>query len=132
MTTTPAEVGAELPPVTMTSTLITSVLYAGASGDMNPLHFDPTFAAEVSPTGELIAHGMFAMGLGSRVLTEWVGDPEALTSLEVRFTKPWPVGTTATFTGHVTAVEDGVARVRLQAALGDGTVIMRGSGNVRV
>ena len=132
MTTTPAEVGSELPSVTMTSTLVTSVLYAGASGDMNPLHFDPTFAQKVSPTGDLIAHGMFSMGLGSRVLTEWAGDPEALASVEVRFTKPWPVGATATFGGTVTAVEDGVATVRLQATLEDGVIIMRGSGAVRV
>ena len=62
------QVGATLPEVEMTSTLTTSVLYAGASGDMNPLHYDPAFAADVSPTGDVIAHGMFSMGLASRAV----------------------------------------------------------------
>lgn len=122
-----AIVGSELPTVEMTSTLTTSVLYAGASGDMNPLHFDPEFAAKVSPTGDVIAHGMFSMGLASRVLTEWAGSPDAVRSLEVRFTKPWPVGGTAEFGGTVKDVTDGVASVQLWGRVGD-VVVLRGSG----
>jgi len=69
-------VGDELTPVTAESNLTTSVMYAGASGDMNPLHYDPSFAAQVSPTGGIIAHGMYSMGLTSRMLTAFAGGAE--------------------------------------------------------
>lgn len=125
------EEGTELAPVEVTATLQTSVAYAAASGDLNPLHYDAEFAANVSPTGGIIAHGMYTMGLASRALTEAAGGPEAVESIEVRFTKPWPLGAAARFGGEVRAVEDGVATVRLQGQLDDGTVILRGTGQVR-
>ena len=124
--------GTRLDPVEVTATLRTSVAYAGASGDLNPLHYDPDFAGDVSPTGDIIAHGMYSMGLASRALTEAAGGPESVESIEVRFTKPWPIGATASFGGEVASVEDGVALVRLQGELEDGTVILRGRGRVRV
>jgi acyl dehydratase len=126
------QVGAELPELTAASSLTTSVLYAGASGDMNPLHYDPEVAARISPTGGVIAHGMYSMGLASRLLTAFAGGPEQVLELEVRFTRPWPVGTTATFTGKVTAVEDGVATVALAGTTEAGDRILRGTGRIRV
>lgn len=125
-------VGTELPAVTAHADLPTSVRYAGASGDFNPLHYDPSFAAEVSPTGGVIAHGMYSMGLASRMLAGFVGGPEAVLEVNVRFTRPWPLGTTATFTGKVTAVEDGVATVSLAGTTAAGERILRGTGRVRL
>lgn len=124
--------GTQLEPVEVTASLQTSVAYAAASGDLNPLHYDEDFASKVSPTGGIIAHGMYSMGLASRALTAAAGGPQAVESIEVRFTKPWPLGSTASFGGEVTGVEDGVARVRLQGQLEDGTVILRGRGTIRV
>lgn len=124
------EVGTELPELAASSTLTTSVLYAGASGDMNPLHYDPEFAAGISPTGGVIAHGMYSMGLASRLLTAAAGGPEQVLELEVRFTLPWPLGTSATFTGKVTAVEDGVATVALTGTTEAGDRILRGTGRI--
>jgi len=126
------EVGDELPPVTAESNLVTSVLYAGASGDMNPLHYDPDFAAQVSPTGGVIAHGMYSMGLASRMLTAFAGGPERVLEVDVRFTRPWPLGTTSTFTGTVTAIEDGVASVSLVGTNESGERILRGTARVRL
>lgn len=128
----PLEVGATLPELHARSTLTTSVLYAGASGDMNPLHYDPEVAAGISPTGGVIAHGMYSMGLASRLLTSVAGGPEQVLELEVRFTRPWPLGTDAIFTGKVTAIEDGVATVSLTGTTEDGDRIMRGTGRIRV
>jgi acyl dehydratase len=124
--------GTQLEPVEVTATLQTSVAYAAASGDLNPLHYDQEFAAGVSPTGGIIAHGMYSMGLASRALTVAAGGPDAVESIEVRFTKPWPLGATASFGGEVREVADGVATVRLRGQLEDGTVILRGRGVVRV
>ena len=125
------EAGTSLTPVAVTASLQTSVAYAAASGDLNPLHFDRSVAETVSPTGGIIAHGMYSMGLASRALTEAAGGPQAVEAIEVRFTKPWPLGATATFGGEVAEVQDGVARVRLEGQLEDGTVILRGTGTIR-
>ncbi|MFO7778502.1 MAG: MaoC/PaaZ C-terminal domain-containing protein [Nitriliruptoraceae bacterium] len=126
------EVGDELAPVTAESNLVASVLYAGASGDMNPLHYDPSFAENVSPTGGIIAHGMYSMGLASRMLTAFAGGPEQVLEVDVRFTRPWPLGTSSTFTGTVTAIEDGVATVSLVGTNESGDRILRGTGRVRL
>ena len=125
-------VGAELPTIEQQSTLTTSVMYAGASGDMNPLHFDESFAGQVSPTGGIIAHGMYSMGLASRVLTEWAGGPEKVAEVSVRFTKPWPLNTTSTFGGTVTEVADGVATVELWGRNESDAQILKGTGKVRL
>lgn len=125
-------VGTQIPEVTVTSTLTTSVQYAGASGDLNPLHFDETFAVNVSPTGATIAHGMYSMGLASRALTEFAGGPEHVVEVQVRFTRPWPVGETAVFGGKVSEVGDGRATVELTGATEGGEKILRGRGVIRL
>ena len=126
------EVGTRLDPVAVESNLTTSVMYAGASGDFNPLHYDQDFAGQVSPTGGIIAHGMFSMGLVSRALSAFAGGPENVIEVSVRFTRPWPLGTTSTFSGEVTEVVDGVANVKLWGDAEDGTRILRGTGRIAV
>lgn len=123
-------VGTELPTLEETATLTTSVRYAGASGDLNPLHFDQDFAGQVSPTGGIIAHGMFAMGLASRLVTAFAGGPEAVRSLQARFSRPWPLGTTVTFGGKVTAVEGREATVSLWGQDPSGSRILRGNATI--
>ncbi len=125
------ESGVELPPLEHRLDALHAITYAGASGDFNPLHWDPDFAVRTSPTGGVIAHGMYAMGLASRMLTSWIGNPGRLLEIQVRFTNPWPVGTVATFGGRVAGVADGVATVELWGRRGDGERILRGSARVR-
>jgi acyl dehydratase len=125
-------VGAELPPISQQSSLVTSVMYAGASTDYNPLHYDQAFAGQVSPTGAPIAHGMYSMGLVSRMVTAAAGGPERVAGLQVRFSKPWPLGTTATFTGTVTGVEDRIATIAVQGTAESGEKILSGTAHVRV
>lgn len=125
------EVGHELPAIEQQSSLMTSVMYAAASGDYNPLHYDEAVASQISPTGGIIAHGMYSMGLASRVLTEFAGGPERVLELDVRFTKPWPLGTTTTFGGTVKDVTDDEIVVSMHARNESGDVILRGRGRVR-
>jgi len=73
---------------------------------------------------------MYSMGLASRLLTAFAGGPEQVLELEVRFTRPWPLGSSATFTGKVTAVEDGVATVALTGTTEAGDRILRGTGRI--
>jgi acyl dehydratase len=65
------------------------VRYAGASGDFNPLHYDPT-QARAAGFESVFAQGMFTAG----VLGSYAGDclgPEALRALQVRFVSVvWP------------------------------------------
>jgi acyl dehydratase len=79
------------------------VMYAGASGDYNPLHTDEVFATQVAGYPSVFAHGMLSMGMTGRALTDWVGDGQ-LTQYGVRFAKQvWP-GDSLTATVTITAV----------------------------
>jgi acyl dehydratase len=65
------------------------VVYAGASGDFNPMHTDEVAAKEAGLPG-VFGHGMFTMGLLGRALTDYVGVGN-LKLYKVRFTKQtWP------------------------------------------
>ncbi len=82
------------------------VMYAGASGDYNPLHTDDLFTREVAGYPSVFAHGMLTMGMTGRLLTDWVGDG-ALTRYGVRFVNQvWP-GDRLVATATVTAIGDG-------------------------
>jgi len=82
------------------------VMYAGASGDYNPLHSDEKFAREVAGYPGIFAHGMLTMGMTGRVVTDWF-DVGRVTSYGVRFVRQvWP-GDTLTATAEVTAVRPG-------------------------
>ena len=66
------------------------VMYAGTSGDYNPLHTDDRFTTEIAGYPSVFAHGMLSMGLTGRMLTNYVGDGR-LTNYGVRFTRQvWP------------------------------------------
>jgi acyl dehydratase len=58
--------------------------YADASGDQNPIHQDESFAKMVGLPG-IIAHGMFTMAHLTSTLTSWLGDPAALTAVDIQF-----------------------------------------------
>jgi acyl dehydratase len=112
------DVGTELPPLTVWLSRTDLVRYAGASGDLNPIHHSEHFAAAVGLPG-VIAHGLLTMGTALRVVTDWVGDPGRVRSYSVRFTRPVVVpddgvGAEVLVTGTVTAVEGSLATVALE------------------
>ncbi len=100
--------------------------YAGASGDYNRLHWDPAFAARVSPTGGVIAHGMLSMGLLSAAVTEWAGGPEHVRALAASFRAPCPVEATLRLGGEVLEVdaEAATATLAIWAVLADGSAVI--------
>jgi acyl dehydratase len=111
-------VGTELPERVFRVTRADLVRYAGASGDFNPIHWNDRFATDVGLPG-VIAHGMFTMGLASRAVTGWAGDPGAVVEYHVRFGRPVVVpddeaGAEVTVRGKVGALlDDGRVRVDL-------------------
>ena len=50
------------------------VMYAGTSGDYNPLHSDEIFTTEIAGYPSVFAHGMLTMGMTGKMLTNYVGD----------------------------------------------------------
>lgn len=61
----------------------TLALYAGASGDDNPLHTDPDYARRAG-VPDVFAHGMLSVAYLARAVTHWVNQ-SALRGLSVRF-----------------------------------------------
>jgi len=67
--------------------------YAAASGDHNPIHIDPHYAAS-TPFKATIVHGMLAFGVLAEMLANHFGEYWARGSwLRVRFRAPIYVGT---------------------------------------
>ncbi len=113
------------------------VMYAGASGDYNPLHTDNLFTTEIAGYPSVFAHGMLSMGMTARVLTDWVG-AGALASYGVRFSKQvWP-GDTLTTTVTVKSIEtaDGddtpTAEFDVSTRNQDGDVVVVGYATARL
>src|SRR5918912_2301200 len=86
-------VGQELGPLVRTVTQERIDQYAAASGDYNPIHVDPAFAAR-SPFGGTVAHGMLLLAYLSTLLTQAFGRAWLQTgALRVKFRNPAPAGT---------------------------------------
>jgi acyl dehydratase len=78
------EVGQELPPADYHVRRLDLVMYAGASGDFNQIHWNERFARMVG-LPDVIAHGMYTMAQAGRFVTDWAGDPGAVVDFGVRF-----------------------------------------------
>jgi acyl dehydratase len=103
--------------------------YAVASGDMNPIHRDESFALAVG-LPDVIAHGMLTMGRAIKVVTDWVVDPTAVTEYSVRMTRPVVVpntdeGVVVTFGAKVVALDesDRTAKIEVTALFEEQTVL---------
>ena len=98
------DVGASLPPVERRLTQYQIASYARASGDHNPLHLDPEFAA-ATPFGGIIAHGMLTLAFISEMLTQAFGPRWLETGrLRVRFRGAAYPGEVLGTSGEVTKV----------------------------
>jgi 3-hydroxybutyryl-CoA dehydratase len=81
-------------------------LFAAVSGDVNPLHLDPAYAA-TTPFGERIAHGMLTGGLISAAIAmELPGPGTVYRSQSLRFRAPVHLGDTLTVKLEVTDKND--------------------------
>jgi 3-hydroxybutyryl-CoA dehydratase len=88
-------------------------LFAGVTGDFNPVHIDAV-AAEKSMFGGRIAHGMLSAGFISAVLGMRLPGPGSIyLSQTLRFTKPVRIGDTVTARVKVVEVIAAKRRVRL-------------------
>jgi acyl dehydratase len=105
-------------------------LFAGASGDHNPIHIDLDFA-RAAGFDDVFAHGMLSMAYLARMLTRWVPQ-KRIRSYGVRFAAVTPLGARPTCTGTIVSINDGVAIVELLVRLEDGTVTLSGTAEVEL
>jgi acyl dehydratase len=128
-------VGTELPPLQVDPiSRLTLALFAGASGDHNPMHVDLDAAKSVG-LPDVFAHGMLSMAYLGRLLTNWVPQ-ERIRSYRVRFAAITPVHGEPSCTGRVTLIEDvdgeRRATVELAVTLADGTTTLTGDAVVAI
>ena len=111
------EVGDALPPLALPPlTRTTLALYAGASGDHNPIHIDIDFA-RAAGMPDVFAHGMLSMAWLGRLLTNWTAQRN-LREFSVRFYAMTQVGERIVCTGRVAEKleRDGERLVRVTVA----------------
>ena len=111
------------------------VMYAGASGDYNPVHTDEVFVTQAAGYPSVFAHGMLTMGMTGKLLTDYVGDGR-LTKYGVRFVNQvWP-GDTLTGTAEVTAIRDDggeqLVDLTVTTVNQDGTPVLTGTATARL
>ncbi len=123
-------VGSELPVCVKTLTQHKIDVYARSSGDANPLHTDPVFAA-ATRFGGTIAHGMIILAYVSEMLTAAFGQAWLTGGrLKVRFRAPARPGDTVTAGGRVIRVADGVVVCELDCHNQAGEVLVSGDAEV--
>jgi acyl dehydratase len=117
--------------LTITPDRYTTVRYAGASGDFNPIHIDEEFARSVGLPGRIL-HGLWTMAQVARAHTEAFGGPESLASLSVQFRGMGVMEQEITVRGAVGEVGEGTAAVRSEATQAGKRIVRNGRAEVRV
>lgn len=103
-------------------------LYAGASGDHDPVHIDIDFA-RAAGLPDVFAHGMLPFGLLARMVTQWCG-VERLREIGTRFVAITQVHDSITCRG--TVIEcferegESLARIEVTATTQDGRQTLSG------
>lgn len=106
--------------------------FAAVSGDTNPAHLDPEYAANTLFHG-VIAHGMWGAALISALLgTKFPGPGTIYLEQNLQFTNPVHIGDTLTVTATVLSKDDTHHRVVLdcQVRNQNGVVVVHGNAVV--
>jgi acyl dehydratase len=120
--------GDRAPEIRHTLTRTDLVMYAGASGDFNPMHHDEV-KAKAAGFPSVFGHGMFSAGFLAKALTDWVGVGN-LRVYRIRFVKQtWPDDTLiARATVVRKRAENGERLVDIECALVDANDEVKVSG----
>jgi acyl dehydratase len=111
------QVGDELPPLQLPPVDRTTLaLFAGASGDHNPIHIDIDFARGAGMP-DVFAQGMLGMAWLGRLLTQWAPQSK-LRRFDVRFQGVTHLGHAVRCTGRVVEKleRDGERCVRVEVS----------------
>ncbi|TQR20592.1 MaoC family dehydratase [Psychrobacillus vulpis] len=108
------------------------VVFAGFSGDFNPVHVDQEFAAETR-FGKRIAHGLLTTSFLSRLLgMELPGQGSVYLEQTLKFTKPVFIGDTVTACAKILEIdyERGIFRLETICRKQDNTVVLKGEAKM--
>ena len=118
------------PPISRT----TLALFAGGSGDHNPIHIDIDYAKQAG-FDDVFAHGMLSMAYLGQLLTNWAPQ-KALRSYSVRFRAITHIGDEISCSGRVSEVfqenNENRVRIELTAANQNGDVKLIGEAVIGV
>jgi len=109
-------------------------LFAGVTGDFNPVHVDET-AAQRSRFGGRIAHGMLSAGIISATIAGKLPGPGSIyLSQTLRFTAPVRIGDTVTASVSILEILTAKRRVRLSTVCRNqnGATVLDGEATVLV
>ncbi len=101
-------VGGELTTLVKQPTTRQLVMWAGASGDYNPIHYDKDFAQSRGLPG-VVVHGQLAGSFLGQMVTDWIGEQGRLRKLTLTYRGMNFPGETLVCKGTVTKkyIEDG-------------------------
>ena len=100
-----AEVGEVLPKLIIEPISRASLaLYAGASGDHNPIHIDTDYTTQIGYP-DVIVHGMLIMGYLGRILTDNINQSKIL-EYDVRFISVTNISDQLTCSGIVKTIRE--------------------------
>ena len=108
--------------------------FSRLSGDVNPLHVDPSYASQTE-FGRCLVHGMFIASLFSQLVGVHLPGKYCLyLTQELTFRNPVYVGDSVTITGTVKSKSAGAKLVELslQAITNEGKVAVDGVAKVKV
>ncbi len=108
------------------------IAYAKLTGDDNPVHIDAEYAKN-SRFGDNIVHGMFVMGVVSKILgTMLPGNGTIYLGQDVKFKRPVYVGKKVFFEVEITKIEDERKFIYLNTNVFDesGMCLVEGSARV--
>ena len=121
----------DVPELRVTPAPDTTVRYAGASGDFNPIHLDDEFAQSVELPSKIL-HGLWTMAQVARAQTDVVGDPLALKSLSVQFRGMAVPEQDNTITSKLKSSADGEAVFDCEAVQDGNKLVRRGRAVLRI
>ncbi|MFN3003712.1 MaoC family dehydratase [Mycolicibacterium wolinskyi] len=113
-------VGTKLPELKIYGDPTFIVSTAIATRDYQDVHHDRD-KAQAKGSKDIFVNILTDTGLVQRYLTDWAGPSARIKSIGLRLGVPWYAYDTVTFAGEVTAIEDGVATVKVVGSnsLGD-------------
>jgi 3-oxo-4,17-pregnadiene-20-carboxyl-CoA hydratase beta subunit len=114
------EVGTTLPELKIEGTPTFIISTAIATRDFQDVHHDRDLA-QAKGSKDIFVNILTDTGLVQRYLTDWAGPTALIKSIGLRLGVPWYAYDTITFSGGVTAVENGLITVKVfgRNSLGD-------------
>lgn len=102
------------------------IYYAAASGDFNPIHLDDS-VGKAAGLGGNILQGLCTLSWAVESVVNHVQDATRIAKVKVRFSRPVMIDDVVTFTGKVTAIDNGRAVFEIAAKNQKGDDVLKGA-----